>query len=165
MRVGGRCWVYGDDVNTDVIYPQRYSYLTDPAEMKRHAMEGIDPGFTAKVRQGDIIVAGLNFGCGSSMEHAPLALKSAGVGAIVASSFARIFYRNAVSLGIPLVESRETVEGTDEGDVLEINLKEGTVVNATKGTQFRVEPLPEYLMRVLETGGLIPYLKTALKSS
>ena len=103
LVVRGRCWVFGDNINTDIIFPQRYSYLTDPRDLATHAMEGIDPEFPEKVKQGDILVAGDNLGCGSSMEHAPLALKAAGVSAVVASYFARIFYRNAINLGLPVV--------------------------------------------------------------
>ena len=162
LKIWGRCWRFGDDVNTDVIFPQRYSYLTEQSELAGHAMEGIDPEFARKVRRNDIIVAGENFGCGSSMEHAPLALRGAGVGAVVAISFARTFFRNAISLGIPLVESREVVEGAKEGDELEISLGSGTVINLTEGEAYDVKPLPDFLMTILERGGLIPHLKQEL---
>lgn len=158
LMIRGFCWRFGDNVNTDVIFPQRHSYLTDPSEMSIHAMEGIDPEFPKKVRHGDIIVAGNNFGSGSSMEHAPLALKSVGVGAVVATSFARIFYRNAIALGIPVVESRAVVEDVTEGDELEISLGTGSATNVTNGTVYNIKPLPEFLMIILERGGLIPHL-------
>ena len=162
LKIRGYCWRFGDDVNTDVIFPQRYSYLTEPSDLARHAMEGIDPEFPEKVRPGDIIVAGGNFGCGSSMEHAPLALKSVGVGAVVAVSFARIFYRNAISLGIPIIECRAIVEDVAEGDVLEISFGTSKVTNVTRGKVYDIMPLPEFLMTILESGGLIPHLKQKL---
>lgn len=162
MEVRGNCWVFGDDVNTGVIFPQRYSHLTDPKDLATHAMEGIDPDFPEKVKQGDIVVAGDNFGCGSSMEHAPIALKAAGVGAVVASSFARIFYRNAINLGIPVVESRAVVEDVDQGDKLVIDLVRGKVRNITKGKDYEINPPPGFLMEILDQGGLIPHLKSTL---
>lgn len=162
MEVRGNCWVFEDDINTDVIFPQRYSHLTDPMDLATHAMEGIDPDFPEKVKQGDIVVAGNNFGCGSSMEHAPIALKAAGVGAVVASSFARIFYRNAINLGIPVVESRAVAEDVDQGDELEIDLVRGKVRNITKGKDYDIKPLPAFLMEILDQGGLIPHLKSTL---
>ncbi|HUS78037.1 MAG TPA: 3-isopropylmalate dehydratase small subunit, partial [Patescibacteria group bacterium] len=127
-----------------------------------HAMEGIDPDFPEKMKQEDIVVAGDNFGCGSSMEHAPIALKAAGVGAVVASSFARIFYRNAINLGIPVIESRAVIEDIDQGDELEIDLIKGKVRNITKGKDYEIKPLPGFLMEILDQGGLIPHLKSIL---
>ena len=162
LKIRGYCWRFGDDVNTDVIFPQRYSHLTEPSDLARHAMEGIDPEFPEKVRPGDIIVAGGNFGCGSSMEHAPLALKSVGVGAVVAVSFARIFYRNAISLGIPIIECRAIVEDVAEGDELEIFLGAGKATNVTNGKVYEFRPLPKFLMIILERGGLISHLKQQL---
>jgi 3-isopropylmalate/(R)-2-methylmalate dehydratase small subunit len=162
MMIRGFCWKFGDNVNTDLIFPQRYSYIIDPKELGKHAMEGIDPGFFEKVRSGDIIVAGDNFGSGSSMEHATIALKTVGVGAVVAASFARIFYRNAISLGFPVVESIEAVEEVDEGDELEISLESGRLTNLTKGSIYNFKPLPRFLIEILEKGGLIPHLKILL---
>jgi 3-isopropylmalate/(R)-2-methylmalate dehydratase small subunit len=162
QKIRGFCWRFGDDVNTDAIFPQRYSHFTDPSDLARHAMEGIDPEFPKKVRPSDIIVAGVNFGCGSSMEHAPLALKSVGVGAVVAVSFARTFYRNAISLGIPVVESRAVAEDAAEGDELEISLGTGEASNITRGKVYGIRQPPEFLMTILERGGLIPHLKKKL---
>ena len=162
MKVRGNCWVFGDHVNTDIIFPQRYSHLTDPKDLATHAMEGIDPDFPEKVKQGDIVVAGNNFGCGSSMEHAPIALKAAGVSAVVAPYFARIFYRNAINLGIPVVESRAVVDDVDQGDELEVDLEGGKVRNLTKGKEYEFKPLPGFLMEILGQGGLIPHLKATL---
>jgi 3-isopropylmalate/(R)-2-methylmalate dehydratase small subunit len=159
--IRGRCWRFGDDVNTDVIFPQRYSHVTDPREIARHAMKGIDPSFSGRVGPGDMVVAGRNFGCGSSMEHAPIALKEAGVGAVVAESFARIFYRNAISLGLPVVELEDTGDFV-QWDVLEIYLETGELRNATKGFVRAFNPLPGFLMDVLQAGGLIPYLNDKL---
>jgi 3-isopropylmalate/(R)-2-methylmalate dehydratase small subunit len=159
--IRGRCWRFGDDVNTDVIFPQRYSHVTDPREIARHAMEGIDPDFSERVKQGDIVVAGSNFGCGSSMEHAPIALRESGVGAVVAESFARIFYRNAISLGLPVVELEETGDFM-QGDILEISLEAGELRNATRGSVQVFRPLPGFLMDVLQAGGLISHLNEKL---
>ena len=162
MKLRGNCWVFGDNINTDVIFPQRYSHLTDPKDLATHAMEGIDPDFPEKMKQEDIVVAGDNFGCGSSMEHAPIALKAAGVGAVVAASFARIFYRNAINLGIPVIESRAVIEDIDQGDELEIDLIKGKVRNITKRKDYEIKPLPAFLMEILDQGGLIPHLKSIL---
>ena len=162
LKVRGKCWVFGDNINTDVIFPQRYSHLTDPGDLATHVMEGIDPDFPEKVKQGDIVVAGVNFGCGSSMEHAPIALKAAGVSAVVSSYFARIFYRNAINLGIPVVESSAVVEDVDQGDELEIDMVRGKVRNITKGKEYEIKPLPGFLMEILDQGGLIPHLKATL---
>ncbi len=161
--IKGKVWKFGDDVNTDEIIPARYLVTTDPKELAKHVMEDIDPEFSKKVQPGDIIVAGKNFGCGSSREHAPLAIKGAGVSAIVAESFARIFFRNAINLGIPVVESPEIAKEAEEGDILEIDMKEGIVKNITKGKEYKIKKLPESLQKVLEAGGLMEYAKSQLK--
>ncbi len=163
MAIKGKAWKFGDDVNTDEIIPARYLITTDPKELAKHVMEDIDPEFPNKVQPGDIIVAGKNFGCGSSREHAPLALKGAEIGAIIAESFARIFYRNAINLGLPIIESPEIAKETDEGDILEIDLAEGTVKNVTKGKEYKIKPLPESLQKVMEAGGLMDYAKDKLQ--
>ncbi len=163
MAIKGKAWKFGDDVNTDEIIPARYLITTDPKELAKHVMEDIDPEFPNKVQLGDIIVAGKNFGCGSSREHAPLALKGAEIGAIIAESFARIFYRNAINLGLPIIESPEIAKETDEGDILEIDLAEGTVKNVTKGKEYKIKPLPESLQKVMEAGGLMDYAKDKLQ--
>ncbi len=163
MAIEGRVWKFGDDVNTDEIIPARYLITTDPKELAKHVMEDLDPDFPNKVKPGDIIVAGKNFGCGSSREHAPLALKGAEIGAIVAESFARIFYRNAINLGLPIIESPEIAKETDEGDILEIDLAKGIVRNKTKGKEYKIKPLPESLQKVMEAGGLMEYAKDKLQ--
>ena len=159
MKIRGRAWKFGDDVNTDLIIPGKYLELTDPREMARHAMEGVDPAFSERIGSGDIIVAGRNFGLGSSREHAPLALKHAGAGAVVAESFARIFYRNAINIGLPAIECRGVAAAVDEGDTLEIDPASGSVENISKGTRLVSTPLPGFMVDVLSEGGLAPYLR------
>jgi len=158
LTICGRCWKFGDNVNTDMVFPQRHSHITDPNEIAKHAMEGYDPEFSKKVGQGDIIVAGKNFGCGSSMEHAPIALKSVGIAAIIAESFARIFYRNAISLGLPVIESQDIFEEVTQGDILEISLIDGRVENLTTHSIYRIKPIPKFLIDILKNGGLVPHL-------
>jgi len=159
MRLKGRAWKYGDDINTDYIIPGKYMELTDPEEMATHAMEGIDPSFAERVEKGDIIVGGVNFGCGSSREHAPLALKHAGVGCVVAESFARIFYRNAINIGLPALECPGVADAVGEGDVLEVDIPGGVVVNTATGAKLKFNPLPDFMVEVLNAGGLAPYLR------
>ena len=158
MKVLGRVWKYGDNVNTDYIIPGRYMELTDPREMAKHAMEGIDPAFIKKVQEGDVIVGGTNFGCGSSREHAPLALKYAGVGCVIAESYARIFYRNAVNIGLPAVECSGITLAVKQEDRLELDLGNGTVTNVTQGTKLKFMSLPPFMLEVLNAGGLVPFL-------
>ena len=152
----GRVWKYGDHVNTDVIIPGRYLDDYDVRSMAKHALEDLDPRFAMDVAYGDVIVAGRNFGCGSSREQAPLALKHAGVGAVVATSFARIFFRNAVNVGLPVVEFDATGM-FDGGDVALINLEKGVIVNETTGRTGRFDPLPDFLLDILRDGGLVPH--------
>jgi len=159
MKLRGRAWKFGDDVNTDLIIPGKYLELTEPREMARHAMEGIDPTFPERVGAGDIVVAGRNFGCGSSREHAPLALKYAGVGAVIAESYARIFYRNAINIGLPALECPGVADAVDDGDVLEIDLNSGIIEVTGKGVRLRFTPLPEFMLGVLNEGGLTAYLR------
>ena len=162
MKVSGKAWKFGDDVNTDLIVPGKYLELVDPHEMAKHAMEGIDPDFPNKVREGDVVVGGTNFGCGSSREHAAIALKYVGVGAVVAESFARIFYRNAINLGLPALECPGIDEAVSEGDSLEIDLTGGKVVNATTGKELDFVPLPGFMVEVLGEGGLVTYIRNHL---
>jgi len=158
LKIKGKAWNYGDDVNTDFILPGIYLELTDPDEMGRHAMEGIDPGFASKVRPGDVVVGGRNFGLGSSREHAPIALKHSGVGAVVAEGFARIFYRNAANLGLPALECPDVSREIKTGDTVEVDLTEGVItVNGSK--QLRFKPVPEFMMEIIEVGGLREYIK------
>ncbi|RMD47126.1 MAG: 3-isopropylmalate dehydratase small subunit [Aquificota bacterium] len=163
MTIKGKVWKFGDDINTDEIIPARYLITTDPKELAKHVMEDADPEFPKKVKAGDIIVAGKNFGCGSSREHAPLAIKGADISAIIAESFARIFYRNAINLGMTIIESPEIAKETDEGDELEIDMEKGIVRNLTKGKEYKIKPLPEDLKKIQEAGGLMEYAKAKLE--
>lgn len=162
--IRGRVWKFGDDISTDLIISGKYKFRTmDLDELAKHAMEGADPEFPRKVNKGDIIVGGRNFGCGSSREQAPQALKHLGVGAIVAESFARIFYRNAINVGLPAVESRSVPESTKPGDELEVDLDKGTIKNISSGEKFSVKPMPDFLLRILKDGGLVNQYKKRKK--
>lgn len=154
MKIQGKVIKYGDNVNTDEIIPATYLVTTDPYELGKHCMEGIDKDFLLKVKTSPILVAGKNFGCGSSREHAPIALKGAGVRCIIASSFARIFFRNAINIGLPIVESRECVKGCEEGDMLVVDIKEGKIDNLSKKTSFSITPYPEFLQEFIKKGGV-----------
>jgi 3-isopropylmalate/(R)-2-methylmalate dehydratase small subunit len=149
-------------VNTDVIIPARYLNVYDPAELAQHCMEDIDCDFVKRVKPGDIIVAGSNFGCGSSREHAPLAIKAAGVSCVVASSFARIFYRNALNIGLPILECEEAVNKTKASDTLEVDLNTGKITNITRGLTFKAKPFPDFMLQLIKAGGLIEYTKRKL---
>jgi 3-isopropylmalate/(R)-2-methylmalate dehydratase small subunit len=159
MTFMGRTWKFGDDINTDEIIPARYLSITDPAKLAEHVMEDADPGFPSKVQQGDIIVAGKNFGCGSSREHAPVAIKAAGVACVIAKSFARIFFRNSFNMGLLILESPSAVEGTGEGDRLEIDPDNGLIRNVTTGESFNVGAIPSFMKELLQHGGLIEHIK------
>ena len=159
MKLRGKVHKYGADVNTDVIIPARYLNVYDPAELAQHCMEDLDPEFLKKVKPGDIIVAGTNFGCGSSREHAPLAIKAAGISCVIAKSFARIFYRNAIDIGLPILECEEAVDKTQAGDILEVELSTGEIVNATRGLTFKAKPYPDFMLELIKAGGLIEYTK------
>jgi 3-isopropylmalate/(R)-2-methylmalate dehydratase small subunit len=158
----GKAWKYGDDINTDVIFPGKYTYsILNPAEMARHALEDLDPEFAPNVKKGDIVVAGKNFGCGSSREQAATCLKYAGVQAVVAKSFARIFFRNAVNQGLPVVQCSDAVEKVQGGDEIEIDYSRGVI--ETHGGEFHFVPFPEYILRILDAGGLIPFIKKKIE--
>ncbi len=157
-----RAWVFGDNVDTDQIIAGRYLVKLDPRELAKHVMEAADPKFASKVRRGDVIIAGRNFGCGSSRERAPLALKAAGISAIVAESFARIFYRNAVNRGLPVLTCAGVRRGFKTGDKVGVDMREGEARNLSTGKTFRVEPLPDFLLTILRAGGLLPYLKRSV---
>jgi 3-isopropylmalate/(R)-2-methylmalate dehydratase small subunit len=159
MTFMGRTWKFGDDINTDEIIPARYLSITDPAKLAEHVMEDADPEFPSKVHQGDIIVAGKNFGCGSSREHAPVAIKASGVACVIAKSFARIFFRNSFNMGLLILESPTAVEGTREGDRLEIDPDNGIIRNVTTGESFNVGPIPPFMRELLHNGGLIEHIK------
>lgn len=158
--IEGKVWKFGDDVNTDEIIPARYLNTSDPEELARHVMEDADPDFVKKISPGDIIVAGKNFGCGSSREHAPLALKHARIAAVVAPTFARIFFRNAINMGLPIVECREAADDAAEGDALAIDLEKGELTNVTQDKRYDVAPLPREMQEIISAGGLIEYAKT-----
>lgn len=160
--IKGRVWKFGDDIDTDIIIPGRYLVLTNEKELAKHAMEGLDPEFHSKVHQGDIILAGKNFGCGSSREHAPIALKAAGISAVVAESFARIFYRNAINVGLPLLESDKISSEITEMDEIELNMDKAILTDETTGEEYKVKKLPEFMLKILDNGGLIPYLREKL---
>jgi 3-isopropylmalate/(R)-2-methylmalate dehydratase small subunit len=162
MTLKGKVFKYGADVNTDVIIPARYLNVSDPDELAEHCMEDIDADFLKKVKPGDIIVAATNFGCGSSREHAPLAIKAAGISCVIAASFARIFFRNAINIGLPLLESPEAVKNTDSGDVLEVNLASGEIKNVTRNMEFTAKPYPDFMAELIAAGGLIEYTKERL---
>lgn len=160
--IKGKVFKYGANVDTDAIIPARYLNVSEPSELTQHCMEDIDLDFVNKVSKGDIIVATTNFGCGSSREHAPIAIKAAGISAVVASSFARIFFRNAINIGLPLLESPEAVAGTDAGDVLQIELETGVIKNVTKGKTFKAKPYPQFMSAIISSGGLVEYTKKRL---
>ena len=155
----GKAYKYGDNVDTDVIIPARYLNIVDPNELAKHAMEDIDADFANTVEQGDVIVAGSNFGSGSSREHAPLALKTAGVAAVIAPSYGRIFYRNSFNIGFPILESEEAAKAIDTGDEIKIDLETGIISNETKGETYNAEPLPEFMKSLLSSGGLVEYVR------
>ena len=155
MNAKGFVHKYGDNVDTDVIIPARYLNTTDPAELATHCMEDLDSDFKRKSETSRIIVAGRNFGCGSSREHAPIALKASGVSLVIAKSFARIFYRNAINIGLAIVECPEAVDGIADGDRVEADLAAGVIRNATTGAAFAVEPFPPFIRRIIERGGLV----------
>jgi 3-isopropylmalate/(R)-2-methylmalate dehydratase small subunit len=156
----GKVYKYGDNVDTDVIIPARYLVTSDPAELAKHCMEDIDGDFAANVKPGDIIVAGKNFGCGSSREHAPIAIKGAGVACVIAPTFARIFYRNAFNTGMPILESEEAAERIGAGDEVEVNFTTGVIRNITKNENYMAEPFPPFISRLIESGGLVEYVKS-----
>jgi 3-isopropylmalate/(R)-2-methylmalate dehydratase small subunit len=154
----GKVWKFGDDIDTDIIIPGRYLVITNPDKLAKHCMEGLDSEFYKKIKKGDFIVAGKNFGCGSSREHAPLALQGAGIGAVIAESFARIFYRNATNVGIPLLEAPGISEVLENGEEIEVNMEKGIIISEN-GKEYKFKKLPPFMLEILENGGLIPYLK------
>ena len=159
MSVKGRVFKYGDNVDTDVIIPARYLNTSDAKELAAHCMEDIDTEFVKNVTDGDIIVANKNFGCGSSREHAPLAIKTAGVICVIASTFARIFYRNSINIGLPILECDEAVKNIDAGDELEVDFKTGLIKNLTKNQEYQGEAFPEFMQKIIDNDGLIGYIR------
>ncbi len=158
----GKVHKYGSNVDTDAIIPARYLNVSEPVELAKHCMEDIEPEFVSKVQPGDIIVATTNFGCGSSREHAPLAIRAAGVSCVIAASFARIFFRNAINIGLPLLESPEAVANSENGDILEVDLASGKIRNMRNGMEFTARPYPEFMAELIAAGGLIEYTKKRL---
>jgi 3-isopropylmalate/(R)-2-methylmalate dehydratase small subunit len=158
MTVKGRVFKYASDVDTDVIIPARYLNTTSEAELASHCMEDIDPNFTKNVQKGDIIVAEDNFGCGSSREHAPIAIKASGVSIVIANSFARIFYRNSINIGLPILECPEAVKNINAGDEVEVDLSLGLIKNLTTGKSFKAQPFPEFIQQIISDGGLLKNL-------
>jgi len=165
MRLKGRVWKFGDNIDTDAIIPARYLNTSDPAELAKHVMEDADKEFPTKVKAGDLIIAESNFGCGSSREHAPIALKAAGIQAVVAKSFARIFYRNAFNIGLPIFESEEASEKIKEGDEIEVDGDRGVIKNITKGEAYTAKPIPPFMQELISAGGLIEWTKKRIKVS
>ena len=156
----GRVFKYGDNIDTDVIIPARYLNSSDPAELATHCMEDIDKEFIKKVQKGDIIVAEKNFGCGSSREHAPLAIKTAGIACVIAASFARIFYRNAINIGLPIIECPKAAAEIEDGDEVEVNFDTGVITDLTKGTSYQGQAFPEFMQRIIDAEGLVNYINT-----
>lgn len=158
MKASGRVFKYGDNVDTDVIIPARYLNSSDPAELATHCMEDIDKEFIHRVKKGDIIVADKNFGCGSSREHAPIAIKAAGVSCVIAETFARIFYRNAINIGLPIIECPAASAGIEDGDEVEIDFDSGMIYDRTKETEFQGQAFPEFMQKIIRAEGLINYI-------
>ena len=159
MELTGKIYKYKDNVDTDVIIPARYLNTSDPKELASHCMEDIDLNFSKKVKKGDIIVANKNFGCGSSREHAPIAIKESGISCVIASTFARIFYRNAINIGLPILECDEAVKNIDANDELEVNFNTGLIKNLTKNEQYQGEAFPEFMQNIINNNGLIGYIR------
>ncbi len=160
--IEGNCWKYSDNIDTDVIIPARYLNTSDEKELASHCLEDIDSSFASSVQKGDIIVAGENFGCGSSREHAPIAIKASGISVVIAKSFARIFYRNAINIGLPILENKELSDECDKGDKISVDLASGTVKNLTKNKTYQCEGFPEEIQNLINQGGLINYTKKKL---
>jgi len=159
--MSGKCWKFGDHVDTDQIIPARYLNTSDPKELAAHCMEDADAEFPKKMKHGDVIVGGENFGCGSSREHAPLAIKTAGIPCVIAKSFARIFFRNAINIGLPILECPDAVDAIEPGDTVDVDLAEGRITLRASGRQFSTEPFPRELRRIIEAGGLMNFAKEA----
>jgi 3-isopropylmalate/(R)-2-methylmalate dehydratase small subunit len=162
MTLKGKVFKYGENVDTDAIIPARYLNMSEPDQLAAHCMEDIDLDFVKKAEPGDIIVATTNFGCGSSREHAPIAIKASGVSCVIAKTFARIFFRNAINIGLPLLECPEAVDNTDAGDLLEVDLEKGEIKNLTRGRTFIAAPYPEFMSELIAAGGLIEYTRKRL---
>ena len=165
MRLKGKVWKYGANIDTDIIIAARFLTTTDPEVLGAHAMEDLDPDFAKKAEPGDIMVAGDNFGCGSSREHAPIALVGAGVSCVIAPSFARIFYRNAINVGLPILECAEAVEDAQSGHVITVDMDTGEIVNESLGRTYHAPPYPDFLKEIVEAGGLVKSIQNRLKAA
>lgn len=163
MIAHGNAWKFGNDINTDEIIPARYLNTSDPKELASHCMEDADPEFMNKISRGDVIVAGNNFGCGSSREHAPIAIKAANISCVIAKSFARIFYRNSINIGLPIVESPEAAEDIKPGDNIEIDFDSGKIKNLTTGKEYTAKPFPPFMQDIISKGGLMNKIRSELK--
>lgn len=163
MKACGKVFKYGDNVDTDVIIPARYLNSSDAAELAQHCMEDIDKEFVKNVKKGDLIVADKNFGCGSSREHAPIAIKASGISCVIAETFARIFYRNAINIGLPIIECPDASKGIEEGDEVEVDFDSGVITNKTKGISFQGQAFPEFMQKIIASEGLIPYINSQNK--
>jgi 3-isopropylmalate dehydratase small subunit len=165
MTIRGKIWKFGNDIDTDVIIPARYLNTSDPTELAKHCMEDADPGFGRRISPGDIIMGGKNFGCGSSREHAPIAIKGAGIGLVVAESFARIFYRNAFNIGLPILESPRAAAEIRQGDEVEADIETGLIIDHTTGTRYQAQPIPPFMRELLAAGGLVAYVRRQRQNS
>ena len=164
MVLKGKAWKYGRNIDTDVIIPGRYANISEPKELAQHCLEDLDPDFVKKMSPGDIIVAETNFGCGSSREIAPVAIKASGISCVIATSFARIFYRNAINIGLPIFECPEAVDGIETGDEIEVDPATGTIVNLSRNRSFQTERFPDFIQEIVSKGGLIQYLTSKLSN-
>lgn len=163
METKGKVFKYPDNVDTDVIIPARYLNTSDAEELALHCMEDIDKNFVKEVKFGDVMVAGWNFGCGSSREHAPLVIKTCGTGCVIAKSFARIFYRNAINIGLPILECEKAAEEISAGDTVEVNFDTGIIKNITTGKEYKAQPFPEFIQKIIKAGGLLASIKEGIK--
>ena len=162
QKARGKAFVFGDDVNTDVILPGKYLNVTDPQELASHCMESADPAFASQAVPGDVLVAHKNFGCGSSREHAPLSIKHLGISCVIASTFARIFYRNALNIGLPILECDEAARSIRQGDIVSVDFESGLITDETQGLTFRAEPFPPFMQKLIACGGLVNYSKSKI---
>jgi 3-isopropylmalate/(R)-2-methylmalate dehydratase small subunit len=165
MPLKGKVFKYGSHIDTDAIIPARHLNLLEPADLARHCMEDMDAGFVSKVKSGDIMVADDNFGCGSSREHAPVAIKACGISCVIAKSFARIYFRNAINIGLPLLECKEAVDNIKAGDTVEVDLATGTITNLSSGKSFTSKAYPEFMMQIVQSGGLVEHTKKKLSGA
>jgi 3-isopropylmalate/(R)-2-methylmalate dehydratase small subunit len=165
MKLNGKVWKYGDNIDTDAIIPARYLNMSTAEELAMHCMEDVDTSYAVQVKPGDIIVGGENFGCGSSREHAPLAIKGSGASCVIAKSFARIFYRNSINIGLPILACPKAVQDIEKGDHLSVDLTVGLITNLRSGNTYTTTPFPDFIMDIIRAGGLIPFTKERLKSN